>query len=849
MNSVIKGTSYILAHTPDMVVHNGTTQTTEHIVNPASEYLVKLPNHLRSYADAVSYPPNQVYIGNLRPEALDQIGEPWHDKKIEGAVRFGKLGEIMPQDEFYMLIQACDVFDLVRLEKGFVAEVRPRFEQHPLLDESVLARVHEGVELSEIEKAVSEEHAEGLYQDVKLVGCIKKAHVVDQNLSANVILENLTSKASSVLSLLHLIKTSGIGKSAVDLVIDCSEEACGDMNQRGGGNIAKAAAEIAGLTGASGDDIRAFCAAPAHAIIHAAALVSSGTYENVAVAAGGATAKLGMNGKDHIRKGLPILEDCIGGFAVLISKNDGKNPEILSEYTGKHTVGSGSSPQAVITALVADPLDKMGIKILDVDKYSAEMQNPDITKPAGAGDVPLANYKMIGALAVMRGEIERADLANFPKRHGMTGWAPTQGHIPSGVPYLGFAREDLLSGKISRCMIIGKGSLFLGRMTNLFDGVSFIIEANGGIEKKEHQTTGIGKKARVGLTVLGSEHPVAELVKGAEAASAADPLLEVILIGCEESGKLEAIGADTPEACLRIMDEMLAKGQLDAAVAMHYAFPISVSTVGRVVTPAFGRKVYIANTTGTSATERVEALVRNTIAGIAVAKACGNQAPSVGLLNLEGARQAERILRTLSQNGYPINFAESGRADGGVVMRGNDLLRGVPDIMVMDSLTGNVMVKIFSAFSSGGSYESSGDGYGPGVGENYGKIVNIISRASGAPVIAGALLYAGEASRGNLSAVFATECAAAKKAGLDELLHALTNRSAVEEETVIAPPEKAVNEEITGIEVFVIEDAVKLLWQNGIYAASGMGCTGPVVMVASEDHTKARELLKQGGYL
>ena len=29
-------------------------------------------------------------------------------------------------------------------------------------------------------------------------------------------------------------------------------------------------------------------------------------------------------------------------------------------------------------------------------------------------------------------------------------------------------------------MIIGKGSLFLGRMTNLFDGVSFIIQPNSG---------------------------------------------------------------------------------------------------------------------------------------------------------------------------------------------------------------------------------------------------------------------------------------------------------------------------------------------------------------------------------
>ena len=95
-----------------------------------------------------------------------------------------------------------------------------------------------------------------------------------------------------------------------------------------------------------------------------------------------------------------------------------------------------------------------------------------------AGDVPLANYKMIAALAVKRGELQKTDLAKFPVEHGLTGWAPTQGHIPSGVPYIGFARNDIMAGKIKRVMIIGKGSLFLGRMTNLFDGVSFVIEQN-----------------------------------------------------------------------------------------------------------------------------------------------------------------------------------------------------------------------------------------------------------------------------------------------------------------------------------------------------------------------------------
>ena len=67
------------------------------------------------------------------------------------------------------------------------------------------------------------------------------------------------------------------------------------------------------------------------------------------------------------------------------------------------------------------------------------------------------------------------------------------------MPYIGFARNDIMAGKINRAMIIGKGSLFLGRMTNLFDGVSFVIEANKGEkaeagvsedEVKEHDSQG-----------------------------------------------------------------------------------------------------------------------------------------------------------------------------------------------------------------------------------------------------------------------------------------------------------------------------------------------------------------------
>jgi hypothetical protein len=478
--AVVKGAGYILANAPDMVMEKGATAVTERVVNPDSEFLVEAPKHLRNFDEFVNYAPNQVYIGNLRPEDLNNYEMPWYDKDVENAQKEGKFGSMLSQDEFYALMKICDVFDLVLLETSFANEMKEKLAKNELISDEMIAKIGEGVDLATIEKFV-EEHAETIIQDGKLVGCVKKAHDVDPNLNAHVMFENLVVKASGVYALMTLLQKNEIDANDIDYVIECSEEACGDVLQRGGGNFAKSIAEMAGCQNATGSDTRAFCAAPTHSLIEAAALVQSGVYDNVVVVAGGCTAKLGMNGKDHVKKGLPILEDAIGGFAILVSKNDGVNPVLRTDLVGRHTVGTGSSPQAVITSLIQKPLEKGDLKITDIDKYSVEMQNPDITKPAGAGDVPASNYKMIGALGVMRKEMERSQLATFGAEHGMPGWAPTQGHIPSGVPYLGFAREDLSTGELNRAMIVGKGSLFLGRMTNLFDGVSIIVERNNGV--------------------------------------------------------------------------------------------------------------------------------------------------------------------------------------------------------------------------------------------------------------------------------------------------------------------------------------------------------------------------------
>lgn len=478
--AVLKAAGYVLVHTPDMIMQNGTTQTIERSVNPDSEYLKKVPEHLRTFEEVVNYAPNQVYIGNLTPEEFGTMPKPWVGVDVPNADRFGKFGEIMPQIEFICLLKISDAFDLVKFEIDFTKRAREAYAKHPLATAEEIAKLEGGESLSAIEELVNVHHAEAIYHEGQLVGCVKKAHDMDPNLNAHVMFENLVVKASGIVAFKQLLDKNNINPECIDYVIECSEEACGDMNQRGGGNFAKAIAEMVGAVNSTGSDLRGFCAAPTHALITAASLVKAGTYDNVVVVAGGATAKLGMNGKDHIKKDLPILEDVLGGFAVLISKNDGFSPSIRTDLVGKHNVGTGSSPQAVITALITAPLDKGNLKITDIDKYSVEMQNPDITKPAGAGDVPEANYKMIAAIGVKRGELERAQLGEFVEKHGMQGWAPTQGHIPSGVPYCGFAISDLTEGHLNRVMIVGKGSLFLGRMTNLFDGVSVILERNTG---------------------------------------------------------------------------------------------------------------------------------------------------------------------------------------------------------------------------------------------------------------------------------------------------------------------------------------------------------------------------------
>ena len=60
---------------------------------------------------------------NATPDDLAQVEFPYYDKVKEGAERYGKYGEIMPEEEFLFLAQACDMFEVVKLDKEFVKKI------------------------------------------------------------------------------------------------------------------------------------------------------------------------------------------------------------------------------------------------------------------------------------------------------------------------------------------------------------------------------------------------------------------------------------------------------------------------------------------------------------------------------------------------------------------------------------------------------------------------------------------------------------------------------------------------------------------------------------------------------
>jgi betaine reductase len=471
----ITAVANVLAHAPGLVRY-GSKPLRDIAQDPAA--LEAITPRLRTYADAVGYGPNQAFIGNLEPQTLASRPRPWWGTLDAAASSTGAFGDLVDETELYGLVKLCDRARLVHLDVATLAAASTGLVKRGLVTAAEMAALSPA-ESTTIEALCRAGEAVPLTLDGRRVGAMARAHEQDEALSANVLLENLCGKATGVLALRRLLRMieGRVGPGDIDFVLAGSEEAVGDRYQRGGGNLAKAIAESAGIATATGFDVKAFCASTLYAVFNAAALVQAGVFSRVAVVAGGSLAKLGMKYRAHVAKQMPILEDVLAGVAVLVERPDAHGPRVRLDAVGLHTIATGSAQQAIVEALVVHPLERAGYRLRDVDRYATEMHNPEVTEPAGSGDVPRGNYRLIAALGAMRGEIPRDGIDDFIARHGMPGYAPTQGHIASAVCYLAHALRAMRAGTMRRALFMAKGSLFLGRMTEASDGVSFILEA------------------------------------------------------------------------------------------------------------------------------------------------------------------------------------------------------------------------------------------------------------------------------------------------------------------------------------------------------------------------------------
>jgi len=477
----VKDCAYILVHVPDFVVYGSKPYRdilAEGGVDGSLER--KICGALRPFEETVAYPPNQVFIGNLHPDELHKIPQPWYAHPVKGAEQQGKFGEILPEEDFFGWLKIADDFDLVWLTPAFLEMIRPRLSRSPFLKEGDLKKLGLGVSREKILDKVEKEAALPLRYRGQTVGAIRTDHPTDDSLKAHVLMENLLAKASGALVMHHLFRRAGIQPEEVDFILSCSEEAVGDRYNRGGGSLSKAIGEMCHCSNATGHDVKAFCAAPIHALVDAACMVEAGVFKNVAVVGGGCLAKIGMKYAAHLKHNMPLLEDVLAGIAFLVAKDDGVNPILRLDCIGKHAIGAASNQQAIMTSLVVNPLKKIGKKMMEIDRYATEMHNPEITLPAGSGNTPYTNYKMMGALAALAKEIDSKAIEDFVKTKGMPGFSPTQGHVPAAVPFLGHALEAMKKGKMNTAFFVAKGSLFLGRMSQLSDGMSFLLERNPG---------------------------------------------------------------------------------------------------------------------------------------------------------------------------------------------------------------------------------------------------------------------------------------------------------------------------------------------------------------------------------
>ena len=234
---VIRNSVHCLAHVPDLVTYG--SKPRREIAKDASNS-ERLTGSLRSFDEAMRYPPNQTVIGYLSPGMLAEIPRPWFavpdSKALPETAPVGPFGEILPQELFFGLLKSANVLKppLVELTEAARESIEGGLAAHPVLAPIIGLDFASGASLhNELEDGMSL----AMWSDGILYGCVRRDSRAegreDDNLDAYTLLEGLCTKASAAFALQWLIHREGIAAEEIECGISCGEEAAGDRYQRG----------------------------------------------------------------------------------------------------------------------------------------------------------------------------------------------------------------------------------------------------------------------------------------------------------------------------------------------------------------------------------------------------------------------------------------------------------------------------------------------------------------------------------------------------------------------------------------------------------------------------------------
>ena len=429
--AAVVATSLVLDHVPDLVRYGSKPRR-------ESTRWPEIAPSLRSFDDAVAYPPNQVVHRQPSARRISGISRArgGSNRSTTRASR-ARAATSWTQDAFY---RAAARGRPVRADPGWGRWRRTG--QLPLFD-----------------------------GDRPSAGGVPATTREDASLAPDVLLENLAIKASGVHALRHLLAEPASIRRRSPTRSAAARRRSATGTSAAAATSRRRSPRRAGCTGASGDRREVvLCGARSTRSSWRRALLEAGDRASGSSwSPAGRSRKLGMKFEGALDRGLPHprgrarRDGDLARARRRLERPDRCGPTPSAACRVGAGLGTRRRSSTRSSAARWSPRRRGSPTSAPTPPRSTTRRSPS---RRAAATSPTATTGCSPGSAVVRGELDaRRDPRVRPRATGMPGFSPTQGHIAAPCRGCPHALARMAAGDLHRTMLIAKGSLFLGRLT------------------------------------------------------------------------------------------------------------------------------------------------------------------------------------------------------------------------------------------------------------------------------------------------------------------------------------------------------------------------------------------------